>query len=1051
MRKKILQIIVVLITICQTAAFAQSNKVTGKVTGPDNTPVAGASVTVSGTTTGAVTDANGIFSIIAPAGSSLYINSIGFSSQLVKVDGRSSIDVQLPAGVSSNLEEVIVTGYTAQKKKDILGAVAVVDVKALKSIPSSSAMQALQGQAAGVDVTNNGSPGAPSLIFIRGITGFANTPLVLIDGVQGNINDVPASDVESIQVLKDAGAASIYGARGSNGVIVITTKKGKSGALSVSYDSYYNLQIPHKGSELNLLSAQEYANIIKDINPSTKILINGALPDYFWRGPIGGGLFGRGAALAGDPAVDPSLYQFDPKNRGNNYIITQVNKNAKGGDIYDAVFSPALMMNQNISASGGTDRASYFLSLGYLDHQGTLKNSYLKRYNIRANTTFKITNTVRLGENLNVFFKQNPQFPSNGAFGPIQQAFSQLPFIPNYDITGNYAGAFAGPPDELGDWGNSIADVNLTNNNRNRTFGTIGNVFLEVDLLRHFTARTSFGGAITNFYNQNYTYTQYWKASGGSDQTLVENSGFGTTAQWTNTLLYKNEFGKHNLSVLAGTESVENKSRSESASGQKFLTDDFNYLVLGNAEIPRIPSSSASEDALFSLFGRVDYSYNDKYLLGFTIRRDGFSAFGPNKKYGVFPAVAVGWRISQEDFMKNVTWVNDLKIRASYGELGNKENINPTNSYTTFSQGPRFSYYDINGTGNSIVQGFYPQQNGNAFTSWETDKLTNIGFDATLFNNKLDFSIEYYKKSISGLLLQIQPPYTAGEANPPFVNVGDVQNKGVDLNVTYRGIVSKDFRFSVGVNFTTYKNKIIKLVDPGYLDQGIVRNEEGYPFSSFFGYKVIGIFSDSNQVKGSPVQQDAAPGRFRYYDADGNDTINSLDRVHFGDPNPKFTMGVNLGATFKNFDFSAIIYTSQGNDIYNNQLEWLGSFERGPSNKSRRVLDAWTPQNTNTNIKKNELGRNFSNTGVANSDFLEDGSFIRLRSLQLGYNLPAGKLKSIGLSRLRIYLTAVNLLTITNYSGLDPEVSGTGVGFRGQDAGAYVQEKGVAFGLNLGF
>ena len=263
--------------------------------------------------------------------------------------------------------------------------------------------------------------------------------------------------------------------------------------------------------------------------------------------------------------------------------------------------------------------------------------------------------------------------------------------------------------------------------------------------------------------------------------------------------------------------------------------------------------------------------------------------------------------------------------------------------------------------------------------------------------------------------------------------------------------MSKDFQFSIGVNFTSYKNKIVSLPDPGYFDEGIVRFEQGHPVTSFYGYKVIGVFNDSNQVKGSAVQQDAAPGRYRYYDADGNDTINAKDRVHFGDANPSFTMGVNLGARYKNFDFSAIVYTSQGNDVYNSGLEYYGSFERGTSNKSRRVLDAWTPTHTNTMIKKNELGRNFSNSGVNNSDFMEDGSFVRLRSLQLGYNLPVAPLKSAGITRLRFYVTAVNLLTISNYSGLDPEVSGTGVGFRGQDAGAYVQEKGVAVGLNLGF
>lgn len=1047
MRKKLLQCVLIVFALCHTAVFAQTNKITGNVTDELNIPLSGASVMISGTTYGTTTDANGNFSLTVPTNASLLINSMGHSDQVVKVSGRSTINVKLVKGESARLEEVLVTGYSVQKKKDIVGSVAVVDVKALKSAPSTSAMQALQGQAAGVDVVNNGSPGAPSQIFIRGITGFSNTPLVLIDGVQGNINEIPANDVESIQVLKDAGAASIYGARGSNGVILITTKKGRSGAPIISYDSYYNFQIPRNGSELNTLNAQEYQRIMSSINPSSTLFPGGRFPDFIFRGPNA-----RGIANDGDPAVNPSLYRFDPTDRSKNYQITRLNKAGQGGDMYDAIFNSALMMNQSISASGGTDRSNYLLSLGYLDQQGTLQNTYLKRYNARANTMFKLTNNIRIGENLNVFYKDNPQSAVNGGFGPIQGSFNQLPFLPIYDIAGNFAGPFAGPANfELGDWGNPKAELLLTNNNRSREYGMIGNAYLEIDFLKHFTARTSFGGAITNYYNQVFTYNEYWRAGGGSNNTLTERSGFATSAQWTNSLAYKNDFGAHNVSILVGSESVENKSREMRARGDRFLSNDYNYLILGNAEVRTIPTSSASEDALFSVFGRVDYSYSDRYLLGFTIRRDGFSAFGPDKKYGVFPALALGWRISQEKFMKNSKWINEMKIRGSYGILGNKEGINPTNAYTTYSQGPRFSYYDINGTGNAIVQGFFPQQNGNTFTSWERNKLLNIGFDATIMNNKLDLSVDYYEKSTDGLLRPIQAPYTAGEASSPFVNIGDVQNKGIDINVTYRGRASKDFTYSVGVNFTTYKNKIISLPDPGYFDQGIVRFEENHPMSSFFGYKIVGVFNDSNQVKQSPVQQDAAPGRYRYFDADGNDTINARDRVHFGDPNPSFTMGVNLGATYKNFDFSAIIYTSQGNDIYNNGLEYFGSFERGISNKSKRVLDAWTPTNTNTMIKKNELGRNFSNSGVTNSDFMEDGSFIRLRSLQLGYNLPAALLKKVGISRLRFNLTAVNLLTITNYSGLDPEVSGSGVGFRGQDAGAYVQEKGVSFGLNLGF
>lgn len=1048
MRNKIFKIILMLVALCQTAVFAQTTRVTGKVFGPDNKPVAGASVTISGTTNGTVTDTDGNFTLSAPANASLVINSIGFTNQNVKLTGNSPLNIQLVVGQSSNMEEVVVTGYSSQRKRDIVGSVAVVDVKALKSVPSSSAMQALQGQASGVDVTNNGSPGAPSLIFIRGVGNFNATPLVLIDGVQGNINDVPANDVESIQVLKDAGAASIYGTRAANGVIIITTKKGRSGALAITYDSYYNFQLPHKGSELNMLSSQQWFDIFKTINPSSGLILNGKLPDYLWKSPTA-----QGVANEGDAAVNPALYRFDPRNKAQNYLIAKVNKNGQGGDMYDAIFNPALMMNHTISASGGTDRANYLLSFGYLDHQGTLQNTYLKRYNVRMNTMFKLRDNIRFGENINIFYTDNPQAPANGNFGPIQQAINQLPIFPIYDIAGNYAGPITGPGSYgLGDWGNSKADVDLTKNNRARNYNIIGNAYAEVDFLRHFTVRTSVGISANNFYNQKYQYNKYWTASGGGNNALNESSGFSSTLQWTNTLTYRNKFGKHNLNVLAGSESVENKFRSQSGAGENFLLDDYRFLVIDAAQTRRFSSSTSGDDALYSLFGKVDYGYNDRYLLSATVRRDGFSSFGINKKYGVFPAVAVGWRISQEEFMKSVTFINDFKIRASYGITGFKEGINPSNGYTTFSQDRRYSYYDINGTGNSSVLGFYPVRLGNQNTSWEEDKITNIGFDVTLLNNKIDLSVEYYKKKSSGLLRVRQVPYTAGEAQSPSINLGDIENKGFDITAAYRGRVSKDFGYNVRVNFTTYKSKVLSLADAGgYYDEGIVRIQAGYPMGSFFGYQVAGVFQDSSEIARFPKQSDAAPGRYRYRDVDGNDTINAKDRTHFGNPNPKFTMGINLGATYKKFDFSALIYTSQGNDIFNNQLEYIGSFERGISNQNTRVLGAWTTNNRNSMIKKNELGRNFSNSGVNNSDWLEDGSFIRLRSLQVGYNLESEKMRSKGISRIRFSVMAVNLFTISKYSGLDPEVSGSGSIFRGQDAGAYVQEKGLTFGLNVVF
>lgn len=1047
MRKKLFTLFFPAMFLFQSLLAQDNINVSGRVTGEDNLPLIGVSVTVSGSSTATATGNNGSFSIAAPSNGSLVFSNIGYITQVVKIDGRSSFDI-LMASETKGLNEVVVTGYTSQKRKDIIGSVAVVDMKAMKEVPATSALQAMQGQAAGVDIINNGQPGAGSTIFIRGITGFSNAPLVLIDGIQGSITNVPANDIESIQVLKDAGAASIYGARGSNGVIIITTKKGKSGKPTITYDSYYNLQIPHSGKDWNLMTTEEYAKTYFEINPSTKLFPGGQIPDYLYRFSA----TGRGVANEGDPLVDPSLYNYDPQDYNNNYLIAKVVKNGRT-DMYDEIFNPALMMNHSITASGGTENAKYLATFGYLDQQGTMLNTYLKRYTARVNTEFNLSPNIRIGENLNVYYQNNPQKASNGGFGPIVGAFTHLPFLPVYDIAGNYAGPYVGPGDfEVGDWGNAKADVDLVDNNRRRNYGIIGSAYVAIDFLKDFSFKSTFGGVIDNYYNQTFLYNSYWTQSGGNNtNTLTENSGYSFRAQWTNNITYRKNIDKHNITVLAGSESVENQARNQTGSGQKFFSTDYNYLVLDNAQIRNLPSSRASEDALFSLYGKLDYSFDEKYLLSATVRRDGFSAFGRDSKYGIFPAFAVGWRISQEKFMQPITWINDLKIRGSYGSMGNKEGINPANAYTTYGQDPQRSYYDIMGTGSSILQGFYPNQNGNTFTSWEKNKLSNIGLDATLFNNSLELSIEYYKKATDGLLRPVQAPATAGEASSPFVNIGNIENSGVDLSVMYRKNISADWGFNAGINLTSYKNEIVSIPDPGYFDEGIVRFEEGHPMSSFFGYQVLGVFKDQAEVDNHATQQDAEPGRYKYLDANGDGNITTEDRVHMGDPNPTFTMGLNLGARYKNFSVSAQLYTAQGFEIYNSTYEFLGAWERGTSNKSRTLLNAWTPSNTVTNVKKNELSRNFSNTGVNNSAWIEDGSFIRLRSLQLAYSVESAKLSSIGLSGLRVYVQGTNLFLISKYSGLDPEVYGSGVGFRGNDAGAYTQDKGFTLGLNVSF
>ncbi len=1052
-RSKVLQSILPLILLFHVNLFAQQTiTVTGKVTGDGSDALYGVSVSVSGTTQVTTTDQNGSFTLNVPPNASLSFSFAGFSPQTVRVGGRNVIDVNLESD-AKGLEEVVLTGYTAQRKKDITGAVSVVDVKALKTVPSGSVMQSLQGQAAGVNVINSGAPGEGSKIFIRGVSSLGNTdPLVLIDGVQGNLNNLSPDDVESVQVLKDAGAAAIYGSRGSNGVIVVTTKKGKAGTMQVSYDSWFNVQVPGSSNAFNMLNTEEYAREYYKLFPGTTLFPGGQVPDYLYRGSAG-----RGVGMEGDPAVDPARYKFDAQNPNNNYIIQKVNKS--GTDMYSEVFNPALWMNHNVTASGGSERGSYLMSLGYMDHKGTLMNTWNKRYQVRVNTEYKLTKDIKVGQNMLAFYRNSRMLGngSNATFNNVTSTRLWMPFLPVYDIAGNYGGTFAGPA-EMGNWGNAVADQERTVNDRNSSYQINGNVYIDIRFLKNFTARSSFGGTVNNYYVQAFGFNGYNNNEGfNGTNTLRETSGYGTTAMWTNTLNYNNDFGKHGVNVIVGSESVENRGRQLQGQAMGFYSTDYNYLILRNGTSTLLPSNDYGggpgvyENALFSLFSRVDYNYDDKYLLSGTIRRDGYSMFGANNKYGIFPSVSVGWRISQENFMRGIEWISDLKLRGSHGVLGNKENIGPNNPYSLYGQGHGRSYYDLNGSSIGAVPGFYPLSIGNPNTRWERNVLTNIGMDATLLNNSLDVSIEWYRKYIDGLLFGMQLPATVGEATRPSVNIGDVQNTGVDLSVTYRKRVNEKFNFSIGANIGTYKMLIKKLPDPGYVYYGEqIITQEGFASSTFYGYRVLGLFSDNADVDRHATQQDAAPGRFKFEDVNGDGAITPDDRTHLGNPHPDFTYGLNLTASYQKFDFSAIFYGSQGNDIYNatrSATDFWGSY----TNKSRRVLNAWTEDNKNTDIPKAEAVRNFTNHQDTHSSYyIEDGSYLRLRALTVGYNIPVTARGKVGISNLRLYVQGTNLFTITKYSGLDPELHATNAMFFGQDNGNYPIQKSFVIGLNLG-
>ncbi len=1043
--------------------FAQLKTVTGKITDPNNLPVPGATVSVRGSIIATETDANGSFSIAVPNGkNSLTITSIGFEPQTINVTNESNVAVSLKT-TTSTMNEVVVTGYGTQRKKDITGSVSVVNVSNLKQIPSGTTESLLQGQASGVTVINSGSPGAGSNVRIRGITSIGPTdPLVIIDGTPGSLHDLNVNDIESMQVLKDAGAGAIYGVRGSNGVIVVTTKRGRSGKIRVSYDAFYGTQRPLKNG-FNLANTAETGQAYFRQAQNSGVPFNHkqfgsgsapTIPDYIT----------PRAAKEGDPNTDPSTYALYTNQ------ITRANK--VGTDWFHEVFRPADIQSHSISASGGGDKSNYYFSFGYFDQPGTLIGTYLKRYSVRVNTTFNVKDKIRVGENAYVFYKQNPGFTNQNEGNVISHTYRESPIIPVYDIMGNFAGTGS---QGLGNAQNPVANALRLSNNRANNWVMTGNVFAEVDFLKHFTARTSIGGTIENFYFYNFSYTAYENAENNKNpNSFTEGSGYNSSRTWTNTVTYTNVIGSHNFKVLVGTEAIVGYGRNMAASrGNYYITNPGNLTVDPNlftlnfgSPTTQTNSGAPYQNSLFSQFGRLDYSYADRYLLSATLRRDGSSAFDSAQRWGIFPSFTAGWRLSKESFFPQTSWINELKLRGGWGKLGSLSNINPTNQFSFYGQSAASSFYDIAGANNNATLGLRASQAGNTATTWEEDIITNVGLDATLFKNKVEFSIEWYKKDISGLLFRPPVPATFGDPTVPFVNQGNISNKGIDASLTYHGIVKRDFKFDVTGTFTSYNNKVVGLPNGvKYQDRGsagsgrigsFTRLQPGQAVGAFFGYDVIGLFQDAGDVAKSPTQQDAAPGRLKFRDVNGDGKINADDRTFFGNPNPNFTAGLNLSVSYKNFDLSSFFYASVGNDVINYVRYWTDFpqvFEGAVSKDA--VNNSWTPQNMGAKVPILERSANFSNTTQFNSYYMENGSFLKLKSLVLGYTIPPASLRRFGIDRLRVYVQAANLFQITKYTGLDPELTGSDLTNNsnfGIDFGNYpANQKMYTIGVNLSF
>ncbi|MHC2993097.1 TonB-dependent receptor [Pontibacter sp. HJ8] len=1061
-------------------AIWQTTEVKGRVTGESGEAIPGATVVVKGTTAGTATDINGNFTLRVPAGgTTMVISFLGYKTQEIPINNQSTINVSLATDTRA-LQEVVVTGYAVQEKKDLTGAVAVVNVSEMTKQPEAQVSSMLQGRASGVTVLGSGQPGQSQQIRIRGFNTFGNnTPLFVVDGVPTeNIRDLNPNDVETMQVLKDAGSASIYGARAANGVIIITTKRGK-GKVSVTYDGYYGMQRPAGENPWNLATPQEMAELNWLVaknggkTPESPIYGSGAspqLPDYLISGP---GVT-RTGVLEGDPTANPSLYNVNPFYTGGSselssfYRISRANKS--GTDWYNEIFRPAPITSHNVAVSSGGEMGSFYFSANYFNQQGVMENTHFKRYTVRANSSYNLNKNIRVGENLAYSVIENPQI--GGGENPINMAYRLQRIIPVYDIMGNFSGSSGSG---LGNARNPVAQLDRLKNNKAMGNRMFGNVFAEADFLNHFTARTIFGGEMYNNNNRSFTYPEYENGENNTVNQYNQSSSNGYNWTWTNTLTYKRNFNDvHNLGVVVGTEAYSNFWSQVGGSTQGYFSFDPNFTTLGTGAGTRNNFSDKSEDALFSLIGRLDYSLMDKYLFGFVVRRDGSSRFGPNKRYGTFPAASAGWRISQENFMQDISWVSDLKIRGGYGVMGNQLNVTPANAFTAYGSDRTLSYYDIGGTNNSIVEGFRKSRFGNPDAKWETNINSNIGFDATLFNGKIDFTLDYYNKEIKDLLFNPELVGTAGGgAAAPYVNIAQMRNKGIDAALTGHIDVSSDFRFDITGTLTTYDNKILKVSNGAqnfdlesrrFNGSNIIRNQVGSPMSSFFGYQIEGFWNDQAEIdaanarvietSGNPntiYQAGIGIGRFRYADTNGDGIITPDDRVVLGNPNPDFTYGLNIAATYKNFDFNMFLYGSQGNDIWN-QVKWWTDFNPNfVGAKSKTALyDSWTPENRNATAPIQEASGSFSTTNVPNSYYVENGSYLRAKNVQLGYTLPKSLLSSYGVGSLRIYVQAANLFTITNYSGIDPEISGGTTAF-GIDEGNYPNMRQYLAGINVSF
>ncbi len=1018
-----------------SVAFAQRTVVGTVTSGTDKTALIGATILVKGTDSGTITDVDGSYSIrVSGNDAVLVISYTGYETQEVVVGTQNSVNVSLAESATS-LSEVVVTGYSSQQKKDLTGAVGTVNTEDLKQIPSSNITGQLQGRVSGVTVSGDGRPGSGAKVRIRGFASFtgANDPLYIVDGVPTlDVSTLNPNDVENISVLKDAGAASIYGSRAANGVILITTKKGQNKGVKVSYDMYIGTQNPSLG-KVDILNTQEYADLQWLVYQN-----DGTVETH----PI------YGESTNPSPSI--------PAWAGDTDWFSEISRNAQ-------------IQNHDVSLSGGNENARFYAGLNYFNQEGIIITNFAKRYSARLNSEYKVAKgRVTIGENLTVTGRTGNGVGGNGEEGsPISRVYMSQPIIPaiisvptqgishNF-VAGEYGGT--GIASRTGNTPNILADLERAAENRQNDVRLLGSFFGDLKIMDGLNFRSTFGGTYQSGYNTGWTGATYERAENQATSSYNENSYYNSDWVWTNSLTLDKSFGLNRLLAVAGYEAVEyGVGRGVSASKAGYFSIDPAFRTVTNgAAITNASSGFNTPTRLVSQFLRADYSFNNRYYLSGTIRRDGASNFGPDQRYGIFPSVSAGVRVS--DFIA-ADFLSDMKIRGGYGTMGNQRSVSPFNQYNTYGGDPGSTYYDLNGTGTSSLQGFAATFTGNLDSKWETQITANVGFDASLFDSKIQLSFDYYQKTAEDLLFTRQVDATYGNSSQAQVNIGSMKNTGIDVQLDYRTKVTNDLNLDATFTFTTYKNEITKISDNieyfgagGSRIGGFNRNQVGRSISEFYGYQVLGLFQSQAEVDGAPIQDGAEAGFFRYQDADGDGTITGDDRVFIGNPNPDFTYGLNLGLNYKGFDLSTFFFGSQGAEIFNYNKWWIDFWPSFQNQKSADLLyNSWTPSNTGAKTPKASNKSNFSNNTQSVSYYVEDGSFFRMRNLQIGYTLPTDAINAIGLTKARIYVQGVNLFTATKYSGIDPDVNNGGDTAFGVDFGNYPLVKQFIVGVNVSF